>query len=65
MNREKKLKITAAIAAIMQFEAENQAAAGGVSQQVLPVQPALPLWSMAGRQDMMAMRELWQRRMGR
>lgn len=68
MDNDKKRKITAAIAAVLHFEAEAEAA-GQTVPYALPREtataPLFNLWASSGRQDGMMMRTLWQRRIGR
>ncbi len=56
-------KIAAAVAAVVQYlaEAEPIAAAPLASPAPVPAAVAAP-WGMAGRQESMALRDLWQRR---
>jgi len=64
MDRERKKKLAAQIAAIIHFEEENQLALASAAAPCGPPQ-TIPLWSLAGRQDTMLMRTLLQRRLGR
>ena len=58
-------KIVAAISAVMQFIQEEEAlAVQAVAAPTPPVQQFSP-WGVAGRQDAMLFRTLWQRRLGR
>ena len=67
MEKDRKLKLTAAIAAVLHYEAETELLGAGVlsAPPERSREPAIPVWSLAGRQDGMMMRSLWQRRMGR
>lgn len=64
-------KMAAAVAAVLQYAAEQQAVAGGAVAPVPgPDAPAAvagpaPYWGLAGRQDAMLYRSLWQRRLSR
>ena len=59
-------KVVAAMAAVMQFIHEEEAVAAQAAAPA-PAAPAPPFspWSVAGRQDAMLFRTLWQRRLGR
>ena len=57
-------KIAAAISAVMQFIQEEEAPAVQVAPTPTPV-PSFSPWGVAGRQDAMLFRSLWQRRLGR
>jgi hypothetical protein len=63
MGTQSAKKLAAAVAAVIQYLSEAQAAA--------PVQPVGPLpapapvatpWGLAGRQESMTLRDIWQRR---
>ena len=56
-------KIAAAISAVMQF-IQEEAPAVQVAPTPTPV-PSFSPWGVAGRQDAMLFRSLWQRRLGR
>ena len=58
-------KLAAAVSAVMQFIQEEEAlTVQAVAAPTPPVQPFSP-WGVAGRQDAMLFRTLWQRRLGR
>ena len=57
-------KIVAAISAVMQFIQEEETPAVQVAAAPTPV-PSFSPWGVAGRQDAMLFRTLWQRRLGR
>lgn len=57
-------KVVAAVSAVMQFIQEEQSLA--VEAAATPAAlPAFSPWGLAGRQDAMLFRTLWQRRLGR
>jgi hypothetical protein len=58
----KKKKLAASIAAIMHYESEFFTAPAEAEATAPQVQFA-PVWNVAGRQDQMAMRAFWQRRL--
>ena len=57
-------KVVAAISAVMQFIQEEEAVAAQATAPA-PAAPTFSPWSVAGRQDAMLFRTLWQRRLGR
>ena len=57
-------KIAAAISAVMQFLQEEEAPLVQAVAPATPV-PSFSPWGVAGRQDSMLFRTLWQRRLGR
>ncbi|TAL17323.1 hypothetical protein EPN96_05715 [bacterium] len=62
MDRAKKKKIAASIAAIMHYESGFAAAPAEAERPpVAQLPPAF--WGVAGRQDQMSMRAFWQRRL--
>lgn len=68
MDTSRSKRVAAAIAAVLQYAAEVEAAvapASAVSAAPPPPSPAPPLWGLAGRQDAMLLRNLWQRRLSR
>ncbi|MHB8762781.1 MAG: hypothetical protein ACYDA8_00335 [Deferrisomatales bacterium] len=64
-------KMAAAVAAVLQYAAEQEALVGAVASPALgapaagPVAGPAPFWGLAGRQDAMLYRSLWQRRLSR
>lgn len=68
MEPRRKKKVTAAIVAVLQHlaEAEETSPQPAVAAPGLPVglRP-MPLWGLAGRQDAMLLRSLWQRRLAK
>ncbi|TFH62135.1 MAG: hypothetical protein E4G90_09400 [Gemmatimonadales bacterium] len=59
-------KIVAAISAVMQFIQEEQCPRAEAAAAPAPAAlPAFSSWGLAGRQDAMLFRTLWQRRLGR
>lgn len=62
MDRAKKKKLAASIAAILHYESEFVSAP--VEAENPPVAQLAPaFWGVAGRQDQMSMRSFWQRRL--
>lgn len=59
-------KIVAAVTAVMHHLAEEAALAAAREAATLPAAPpAVPVWAVAGRQDAMLYRSLWQRRIAK
>ena len=69
MDSRQKKKVTAAVAAVLQYLAEAEGAIAQPAVAEAPRLPAgpgpLPLWGLAGRQDAMLLRNLWQRRLAK
>ncbi len=57
-------KIAAAISAVMQFLQEEEVPVAQTAAAPIRV-PSFSPWGVAGRQDSMLFRTLWQRRLGR
>ncbi len=67
MDTTRRRKLTAAIAAVMQYRAEVEEACPQAPPPC-PVAPAVPTpsaWAGAGRQHGMLMRDFWQRRLAK
>lgn len=57
-------KVAAAVTAVLQYIAEHEAvAAAPVALPAPPTPPKTLAWGMAGRQESMLFRSLWQRRL--
>ncbi len=68
MGTTRSKQVAAAVAAVLQYAAEVEAAASVSPAAPPPPAPARPgpaLWGSAGRQDAMMLRSLWQRRITR
>lgn len=68
MSKHPAKKVAAAVAAVLQFLAESEAVCA-VTPAAAPAAPGpAPLWAgwgLAGRQESMTLRDLWQRRIPR
>ena len=65
MQPESTKKLVAAVSAVMQYIQEEEALAGLAAAAAPAPVPVFSPWSVAGRQDAMLFRTLWQRRLGR
>lgn len=68
MSRHPAKKVAAAVAAVLQFLAESEAVsavAPAAAPAALGPAPLPAGWGLAGRQESMALRDLWQRRIPR
>lgn len=59
--KDKNKVVAAVLAAVNAYMEEEQAAREAVVPERRPA-PALSLWHVSGREEMMRMRQLWQRR---
>ncbi len=64
MSVPKAKKVAAALAAVVQHISEMEAAEAAAAQPTAPL-PPVPAWGLAGRQDAMLLRNLWQRRLAK